>query len=165
MHAPGGYLHLVNVPSFAVVNGGYSGPTNELSLDSWSGHSSPHDTSDVNTLASSQRELHKDDRSQPKRSTMVMDDATRGMDLQSDVEALARPSSNVASAVVAIAPFAVTTAGLGAINNIEARVHDRENEGDDTSEGSKKKKKKEPMFLKGVELVNLDDYNVLDKRL
>jgi hypothetical protein len=35
--------------------------------------------------------------------------------------------------------------------------------GDDTSEGSKKKK--EPVFLGGVELVDLDDCDVPDRRL
>jgi hypothetical protein len=34
---------------------------------------------------------------------------------------------------------------------------------DDTSEGSKKKK--EPVFLGGVQLVDLDDYDVPDRRL
>jgi hypothetical protein len=56
-----GHLHLVNVPSSAVVGGGHSGPTNELSPDSWSGHSSPHETGDVSASAPSQRKLHKDD--------------------------------------------------------------------------------------------------------
>jgi hypothetical protein len=79
------------------------------------------------------------------------------------VEAPARPSSDVASTVVAVAPSVVTAAGLGAVNNIEARVHDGEKEGDDTSEGSKKKK--ELVFLGGVELVDLDDCDILDRRL
>jgi hypothetical protein len=57
----------------------------------------------------------------------------------------------------------VTTAGLGAVNDTEAHVCDGEKEGDETSEGSKKKK--EPMFLGGVELVNLDECDVLDRRL
>jgi hypothetical protein len=53
---PGGHLQPVNVSSSAAIGGGHSGPTNELSLNSRSGHSSPHGTSDVNTLAPSQRE-------------------------------------------------------------------------------------------------------------
>jgi hypothetical protein len=92
-----------------------------------------------------------------------MDDATAGVDLQSDAEAPARPSSDVAFAVAAAALSAVTAAGLGAVNDTEARVHDREKEGDDTSKGSKKKE--EPVFLGGVKLIDLDDYDVPDKRL
>jgi hypothetical protein len=163
LRAPGGHLHLVNVPSSIVVGGGHSGPTNELSPDSWSSHSSPHETGDINASAPSQREPHKDDRPQLERSAMVMDDATVGVDLQSDAEAPARPSSDVASVLAAVAPSVVTTVGLGAVNDTEARVHDRENEGDDTSEGSKKKK--EPVFLEGVELVDLDDCDIPDRRL
>jgi hypothetical protein len=140
------------------VGGGHSGLTNELSPDSWSGHSSPHETGDVNSSAPSQREPQKDDRPQPERSAMVMDNATARVDLQSDAEAPAKPSSNVA----AVAPSTVTAAGLGVVNNTEARVHDGENEGDDTSEGGKKK---EPVFLEGVELVDLDDCDVPDRRL
>jgi hypothetical protein len=94
---------------------------------------------------------------------MVMDDATAGVDLQFDAEAPARPSSDVVFAVVAVAQSAVTAAGLGAVNDTEARVHDEENERDDTSEGSKKKK--EPVFLGGVELVNLDACDVTNRRL
>jgi hypothetical protein len=94
---------------------------------------------------------------------MVMDNATAGVDLQSDADAPTRPSSDIASAIAAIAPSTMTTAGLGAVNDTKARVHDGENEGDDTSEGSKKKK--EPVFLGGVELVDLDDCDVSDRRL
>jgi hypothetical protein len=162
LHGLGGHLHPVNVPSSAAVEGGYSGLTNELSPDSWSSHSSPHETGNVNASAPSQREPQEDDRPQPEHSTMVMDDAIAGVDLQSNAEAPSRPSFDVASAVAAVAPSAVTAAGLGAVNDIEARVHDGENEGDDTSEGSKTK---EPVFLGGVELVNLDDCDVLDRRL
>jgi hypothetical protein len=53
--------------------------------------------------------------------------------------------------------------GLGVVNDSDTRVHDMEKQGDDTSEGSKKKK--EPVFIYGVELVDLDDYDVLDRRL
>jgi hypothetical protein len=94
---------------------------------------------------------------------MVMDDAIARVDLQSDAEARARPSFDVASAVAAVVQSAVTAAGLGTINNTEAHVYDEEKEGDDTSEGSKKKK--EPVFLGGAELVDLDDCNVPDRRL
>jgi major membrane immunogen (membrane-anchored lipoprotein) len=94
---------------------------------------------------------------------MVMDDATAGVDLQPDAEAPARPSSDVASVVAAVVPSAVTAVGLGSVNDTEARMHDGENEGDDTSEGSKKKK--ELVFLEGVKLVDLNDYDVPDKRL
>jgi hypothetical protein len=162
LRAPGGHLHPVNVPSSTAVGGGHSGPTNELSPDSWFGHSSPHETGNVNASAPSQREPHEDDCPQPERSTMVMDDATAGVDLQSNAKAPTKPSSNVASAIAAVAPSAVTAAGLGAINDTKARVHDGENRGDDTSEGSKKK---EPMFLGGVKLVNLDDCDIPDRRL
>jgi hypothetical protein len=163
LRAPSGHLHLANVPSSAAVGGGNTGLTNELSPDAWSGHSSPHEIGDVNASTPSQRESHEDDRLQPERSVLVMDDATAGVDLQSDAEAPARPSSDVAFAVAAAALSAVTAAGLGAVNDTEARVHDREKEGDDTSKGSKKKE--EPVFLGGVKLIDLDDYDVPDKRL
>jgi hypothetical protein len=48
---PNGQLHPANVPSFAVVAGGSTGLTNELSPDAWSGHSSPHEIGDINALA------------------------------------------------------------------------------------------------------------------
>jgi hypothetical protein len=163
LHTPGSHLHPTNLASSAAVGGGNTGPTNELFPDSWSGHSSPHETGDVNASAPSQLEPHEDNRPQPERSAMVMGNATLGVDLQSDAEAPGRPSSNVASAVVAVAPFAVTAAGLGAVDDTEPRVHDGENEGDGTSEGSKKKK--EAVFLGGVELVDLDDCDVPDRRL
>jgi hypothetical protein len=57
----------------------------------------------------------------------------------------------------------VTAAGLGAVDDTEPRLRDGENEGDDTSEGSKKKK--EPLFMGGVELVDLDNCDVPDMRL
>jgi hypothetical protein len=57
----------------------------------------------------------------------------------------------------------VTAGGLGAVNDTDARVHDAEEKRDDTSEGSKKRK--EPVFLGGVELVDLDDCDVPDRRL
>jgi hypothetical protein len=163
LRAPGGHVHPATVASSATVGGGNTGPTNELSPDSWSGHSFPHETGDVNASAPSQREPHINDRPQPERSAMVMDDAAPGMDLQSDAEAPGRPSSDVASAIAAAAPFAVTAAGLGAVNDIEPRLRDGEIEGDDTSEGSKKKK--EPLFVGGVELVDLDNCDVPDMRL
>jgi hypothetical protein len=94
---------------------------------------------------------------------MVMDDATLGVDLQSDAEVPGRPSSDIASTVAAVAPSVVTATGLGAVDDTEPRVHDGENEGDDTSEDSKKKN--EAMFLGGVELVDLDDCDVPDRRL
>jgi hypothetical protein len=81
LRAPGGHLHPMNVPSSAAVGGSHIGPTNELSPGSWSGHSSPHEIGDVNALAPSQREPHEDDRSQPERSVVVMDDATARVDL------------------------------------------------------------------------------------
>jgi hypothetical protein len=61
LRAPGGHLHPTNVPSSAAVGGGNTGPTNELSPDAWSGHSSPHEIGDVNASAPSQREPHEDD--------------------------------------------------------------------------------------------------------
>jgi hypothetical protein len=94
---------------------------------------------------------------------MIVDDATAGVDLQSDAEVPARPSSDVAFAEAAIAVSTVTPAGLGAVNDSDAGVHDMEKQGDDTSEGSKKKK--EPVFIHGVELVDLDDCDILDRRL
>jgi hypothetical protein len=57
----------------------------------------------------------------------------------------------------------VIAAGLGAVNDSDAGVHDVEKQGDDTSEGSKKKK--EPVFIYRVELVDLDDCDVPDRRL
>ena len=163
LHAPGGHQHPVNVPSFAVVGGGHNGSTNELSPGSWSRHSSPHETGDVNASTLFQREPHEDNRPQPECSSMVMEDATAGMDLQSNVEALARPSSDIASIVAAIVLSVVTTASLSTVNDTEARMHDEENEEDDTSEDSKKKK--ESMFLEGVELIDLDNCDVLDIKL
>ena len=90
---------------------------------------------------------------------MVMDNATPRMDLQSDAEALGRPSSKVAS----VASSVVIAVGLGAVDDIEPCMHNGEDKGDDTSEGSKKKK--EPLFLGRVKLVYLDDCNVLNRRL
>jgi hypothetical protein len=92
-----------------------TGPTNELSLDSWSSHSSPHEIGNVNASALPQRESYEDNCPQPECSDMVMDDATAGVDLQSDAEAPARPSSNVASTEAAIAASAVIAAVLGAV--------------------------------------------------
>jgi hypothetical protein len=103
------------VPSSAAVRGGNTGPTNELSLDSWSSHSSPHEIGNVNASALPQRESYEDNCPQPECSDMVMDDATAGVDLQSDAEAPARPSSNVASTEAAIAASAVIAAVLGAV--------------------------------------------------
>jgi hypothetical protein len=103
------------VPSSAAVGGGNTGPTNELSLDSWSSHSSPHEIGNVNASALPQRESYEDNCPQPECSDMVMDDATAGVDLQSDAEAPARPSSNVASTEAAIAASAVIAAVLGAV--------------------------------------------------
>ena len=159
----GDQLHPTNVPSYAVVGGGNIGSTNELSPDAWSSHSSPHEIGDVNALAHSQREPHEDDHPQPERSTMVMDDATTGMDLQSDAEALGRPSSDIVDAIAAVAPSTMTTAGVVAIDDTEPHMHDGGNEGDGTSKSSKNKK--EPIFLGGVVLVILDNCDVLDKRL
>jgi hypothetical protein len=48
LHAQGGQLHLANVPSSVAVASGIPGPTNELSPDAWSGHSSLHEIGDVN---------------------------------------------------------------------------------------------------------------------
>lgn len=92
-----------------------------------------------------------------------MDDAAEGMDLQSNAEAPSRPSSKVAFTNAAIATSVVTTVDLGTINDNDIGVHDVQKQGDDTSKESKKKK--ELMFMRGVELVNLDDYNISDKRL
>jgi hypothetical protein len=158
LHTPGGHLHLANVPSSTAVTGGNTGPTNELSPDAWSGHSSPHEIGDVNASGTPQREPHEEDRPQPEHSDMSMDDAPGVGELQSDAETPARPSSNVVSAVVAVVPSAVTVGGLGAVNDTDVGMHDAEEKGDDTSEGSKKRK--EPVFLGGVELVDLDDCNV-----
>jgi hypothetical protein len=72
---PNGQLHPANVPSSAAVAGGSTSPTNELSPDAWSGHSSPHEIGDVNASATSQREPHEEDCPQPERSDMSMDDA------------------------------------------------------------------------------------------
>jgi hypothetical protein len=94
---------------------------------------------------------------------MSMDDGPGVGELQSDAEAPTRPSSDVASADAAVAPSVVIAAGLSAVNDTDAGVHDAEKKGDDTLEGSKKKK--EPVFLGGVELVDLDDCDVPDKRL
>ena len=163
MHILGGHLHWANVASSIAVGGGNIGPTYELSPNAWSGHSSPHETSDVNTLVPSQHEPHEDDHLQPECSTMVMDDTTAGMDLQSDADASAKPSSDVASVVVAIAPSTITTADVGAVDNTKPCVHNGENKGDGTLEGSKKRK--EPAFLEGIELVDLDDCNIPDRRL
>jgi hypothetical protein len=78
---------------------------------------------------------------------MSMDNALGVGELQSNAEAPARPSSDIASAVAAVVPSVVTARGLGVVNDTEAHVHDEENEGDDTSKGSTKKK--EAMFLEG----------------
>ena len=153
-------MHPLNVPSSTVVGGGHSGPTNELSPESWTSHSFLHETGHINTSAPSQHEPHEDDRPQPERSAMVMDNATVGMDLQSDAEAPSRLSSDVASAVAIVAPSVVTATNLGTVNNTEARVHNRENEGDDTLEGSKKK---ELVFLGGVELVDFNDCDISNR--
>ena len=159
LRALGGHLHLANVASSTTIGGGNTGLTNELSPDAWSSHSSPHETGNVNTSAPSQRELHEDDRPQLECSAMIIDDATTGLDLQSDAKAPAMPYSNVA----AVAPSAMTTVGVGTVDDTEPCVHNRENEGDGTSEGSKKKKKL--VFLGRVELVDLDNYHIPDKRL
>jgi hypothetical protein len=57
------------------------GLTNELSPNSWSGHSSPHEIGDVNASAPLQREPYENDRPQRERSDMIMDDATARVDL------------------------------------------------------------------------------------
>jgi hypothetical protein len=163
LHAPSGQLDPAIVPSSAAVGGGNTGPTNELSPDSWSGHSSLHEIGDINASALPQREPSEDDRLQPERSDMIVDDATAGVDLQFDVEALARPLSDVAFAEAAVAASTMTDAGLGAVNDSDAGLHDVEKQGDDTSEESKKKK--ELVFIHGVELVDLDDCDVPDTRL
>jgi hypothetical protein len=70
-----------------------------------------------------------------------------------DVGVLERPPSESVSAE------AVAT--TGAINDSVARVDHIEEEGEEKVEY----KKKEPMFIKGVEFVNLDDCKVPDMRL
>jgi hypothetical protein len=55
---------------------------------------------------------------------MIVDDATTGVDLQSDAEAPARPSSDVASADAVVVASAVTTAGLGVVNDSDVGMHD-----------------------------------------
>jgi hypothetical protein len=77
----GGQLHPAIVPSSAVVEGSNIGLTNELSPNSWSGHSSPHEIGDVNASAPLQREPYENDRPQRERSDMIMDDATARVDL------------------------------------------------------------------------------------
>ena len=94
---------------------------------------------------------------------MVMDDPTTRMDLQSDAKAHTRPSSNVASIVAVVAPSALTIVGVGTVDNTEPHMHDGENKRDGTSESSKKRKK--PVFLEGVELVDLDDCDISNRRL
>ena len=162
MRALGSQLHLANVPSSAAVGDGNTGLANELSPDAWLGHSSPYEIGNVNASVPSQHEPHEDDRLQPGRSAMVMDNATARMDLQSDVEAPSRPSSDIAATLIAVVPFATTAAIVFAVDHTEPRMHNRGNEGDGTSEGSKKK---EPVFLGRVSLVDLDDCDILDKRL
>lgn len=49
------------------------------------------------------------------------------------------------------------------LNDSVGGRHDMEKQGDDTFKGSKKKK--EPVFIHGVELINLHDCDVSDKRL
>jgi hypothetical protein len=122
-------LHPAIVPSSAAVEGGNTGPTNELSPDSWSGHSSPHEISDVNASTPPQREPYEDDRPHPERSNMIVDDAIAGVDLQSDAEAHARPSSDVASAEAAVAAYSVIAAGLDVVNDSDAGMHDVEKPG------------------------------------
>jgi hypothetical protein len=51
LRVPGVQLHPAIVPSFVVAGGVNTDPTNELSPDSWSGHSSPHEIGDVNASA------------------------------------------------------------------------------------------------------------------
>jgi hypothetical protein len=77
LREPDGQLHPANMPSSAAIGGGSTGPTNELSLDAWSGHSSPHEIGNVNASTTPQREPHEEDRSQPERSNMSMDDVHR----------------------------------------------------------------------------------------
>ena len=145
--------------SSVAVGGGNTGPTNELSPNAWSGHSFPHEIGDDNASAPFHREPHEDNYPQPEHSAMVMDDATTKMDLQFDAKAPSRPSFDIAAAIAAIAPSTVTTVGVVTIDYIEPRLYDGGNEGGGTSEGSKKK---ESVFLEGVPLVDLDDYDVLD---
>ena len=163
MRAPGGHLYSTNMASSAMVGGGNTGLTNELSSDAFTSHSSPHEIGNINASAPFQHEPHEDNHPQPEHSAMVMDDVAIGVDLQSEVEALARPSSDVASAIAAIAPSAMKAAGLGIVNDTKAHMHDGEKEGDDTSKGSKKKK--EPVFLGRVELVDLNDCDIPGRRL
>jgi hypothetical protein len=163
LRAAGDQLHPAMVPTTTAVGGGNIGPTNALSLDAWSGHSSPHDIGDGTASAPPQREPREDDRSQLKCTDMIMDDPPTEGDHQSDAEAPARPSSNVASVEAAVVPSTVIVVGLGAVNDSVAGGHDVEKQEDDTSEGSKKKK--EPVFIHGVELVDLHDCDVPDKRL
>jgi hypothetical protein len=86
---------------------------------------------------------------------MIMDDAT--------IEALTMPSSDIASVKAVVVASTVTATGLGAVNDSDAGVHNMEKQGDDSFEGSKKKK--ELVFIHGVELVDLDDCDVSDRRL
>ena len=57
----GGQLHLTIVSFFAAAKGGNTSLTNELSPDSWSGHSSPHEIGDVNASVLSKCEPYEDD--------------------------------------------------------------------------------------------------------
>jgi hypothetical protein len=51
LRTPSGQLHPAIGTSSAAVGSGNIGPTNELSPDSWSGHSFPHEIGDVNASA------------------------------------------------------------------------------------------------------------------
>ena len=51
---------------------------------------------------------------------------------------------------------------LGAVNDSDTGMHNMNKQEDDTSKGSKKK---ELVFIHGVELVDLDDCDVPDMRL
>ena len=155
-------LHPAIVPSSVPVGGGSIGLANEQSPDTWFGHCPPLVTRNVNALALSQRELHKDDCSQPEHSVMEMDDAIVGMDLQFDAEAPRRPSSDDTTVVASVAPSTVAAASMVAVDDTD-QMRSGRNEGGGTVEDSKKKK--EPIFLGGVPLVNLDDTDVLDEKL
>jgi hypothetical protein len=151
---------LLTKPSSEVEGGDQSSPPRLSSPGSWSGNSSPNQSGGAAFEPSSHHPEHHDDASdeQPpiasSHSTeMEVDDLATGLHrLSNEVVSDRPPSSSVGTQ---------PTSNLGAIQNDDIGVAVIDGKGKEKVE----EKKKEPVFFMGVELVDLDDCDVPDRKL
>ena len=143
------------------VGGGtqYS-PPRCSSPSSWSRYSSPNQSSGA-TFEPPSHHPEDDDNTGDEQPPMALSHPTE-MEVDNLVAAVQRLSGEVEpDKALSLSTSAQPSSNAGATQDDDARV-------DVVDEKNKEKveeKKKEPVFFKGVEFVDLDDYNVPDMRL